>query len=350
MSRSIKIVCFIAPIILLLSVGLCLILANTQGSTSALKMKTLNLMLGQECQLKNLINVDKYEIYVDDNNILFLDNNSLYAKQCGETKVNILVNGSKETLDVKVYAEKVEFSQNLIELYVNGEGCANLSLYVDNNVYNGNLKYEFDSNIIDYNGNVITAKGVGETVIKTKVLGLNDFIECQCKVIVKQYGFVTSVDETKIVMVENQQRVFDAIMYNNGEKVKTNLYYDESLNCAIDYDLWCRAVKYLKFYNIQEVLVRYRVEGQGIATKRRDERIRNTIRIQQKILDALTSDKKIQEKLAKTLYSNEKIDKNFMEQIFSVKNSIQYNKKYKVITILGLEIKVLCKVYKREEG
>lgn len=141
-----------------------------------------------------------------------------------------------------------------------------------------------------------------------------------------------------------------SVMFRKSDFEKYNLYYDESLNCAIDYDLWCRAVKYLKFYNIQEVLVRYRVEGQGIATKRRDERIRNTIRIQQKILDALTSDKKIQEKLAKTLYSNEKIDKNFMEQIFSVKNSIQYNKKYKVITILGLEIKVLCKVYKREEG
>ena len=96
-------------------------------------------------------------------------------------------------------------------------------------------------------------------------------------------------------------------------------------------------------------MVRYRVEGQGIATKRRDERIRNTIRIQQKILDALTSDKKIQEKLAKTLYLNEKIDKNFMEQIFSVKNSIQYDKKYKVITILGIEFKVLYRVYKREE-
>ena len=142
-----------------------------------------------------------------------------------------------------------------------------------------------------------------------------------------------------------------SVMFRKEDFEKNNLYYDENLNCAVDYDLWCRAAaKFLKFYNLQEVLVKYRVEGQGIATKRRDERIRNTIRIQQNILDSLSSDKKLQRELVKVLYSQEKVEKNFREQIFSVKNSIEFNKKYKVITILGIEIKILYKVYKNGDA
>lgn len=134
-----------------------------------------------------------------------------------------------------------------------------------------------------------------------------------------------------------------SVMFRKSDFEKYNLYYNENLNCAIDYDLWCRAVKYLKFYNIQEVLLKYRVEGQGIATRRRDERIRNTINIQQKMLDELTFDKKMQERIIDVIYKNKKVGKKFHEQIFSVKNFIKFNKKYKIVTILGLEIKIFCK-------
>ena len=229
MAKSIKIICVVVPLILLLGVALCLILVNTQGSTSVLKLNTLNLKLGQEYLLKNLINVEKYEIEIEDRGILTVSENSLYAKQCGQTKVYVTVNNSKETIDVKVYAEKVEFSSENIELYINGENSANLNLLVDENIYYGNVKFEFDSDIIDYNGFSLKAKDIGETKITAKVLGLNDFIVCECKVIVKQYGFVTDVNETEIVMVENQSKLFDAIKYGSGEKVVTNFYYDDSI-------------------------------------------------------------------------------------------------------------------------
>ncbi len=142
--------------------------------------------------------------------------------------------------------------------------------------------------------------------------------------------------------------IHSSVMFRKKDFVENNLFYNESLNCAIDYDLWCRAVTKLKFYNLQEILINYRVEGQGIATKRRDERIKNTINIQQTILDSLTSDNGLQQKIVKGIYSNQKIGKKFSEQIFSIKNSLEFNKKFKIITILGLEIKVLRKIYNKE--
>lgn len=137
-----------------------------------------------------------------------------------------------------------------------------------------------------------------------------------------------------------------SVMFRKKDFEKYSLFYNENLNCAIDYDLWCRAIRFLRFYNLQEILVKYRVEGQGIATKRRDERVKNTIQIQQGILDYLTSDCRLQKKIINTVYFDQKIDKSFCEQIFSVKNSLKFNKKYKVITILGFELKLLVKEYK----
>lgn len=143
--------------------------------------------------------------------------------------------------------------------------------------------------------------------------------------------------------------IHSSVMFRKKDFVENNLFYNENLNCAIDYDLWCRAIKKLKFYNIQEILINYRVEGQGIATKKRDERIKNTIRIQQNILDSLTSDKKLQKRIIKGICSKQKIGKNLKEQIFSVKNSLEFDKKYKIITILGIEIRFLNKIYKNLE-
>lgn len=39
---------------------------------------------------------------------------------------------------------------------------------------------------------------------------------------------------------------------------KYNLFYNENFSCAEDQELWFRAIKFTKFYNIQEVLLMYR--------------------------------------------------------------------------------------------
>ena len=139
--------------------------------------------------------------------------------------------------------------------------------------------------------------------------------------------------------------IHPTVMFRKSDFEKYNLKYDENFLVAQDYELWCRAVKKIKFYNIQEVLLNYRVEGQGNACKRRDERIKNTIRIQQNILDSLIGDRKLKETIIKKIFFRKKISKNFLEQIFSIKNSYIFNKQYKVITILGIEFKFLQKQY-----
>ena len=141
------------------------------------------------------------------------------------------------------------------------------------------------------------------------------------------------------------QLCHSSVMFRKSDFEKYKLFYDESLNCAVDYDLWCRAVQYLKFHNLQEVLVMYRMHKQGIATKKRDERIKNTIKIQQGILDLLTSDNKMQKHLIDALYSEYKVTQNPIEQIFSIKNFLKFDRQYKIMTILGLKIKIYVKTF-----
>lgn len=60
-----------------------------------------------------------------------------------------------------------------------------------------------------------------------------------------------------------------SIMMRRELIVRNSLFYDESFSCAVDYDLWTRAIDVAKFHNIPEVLVRYRVHGGQISTARR---------------------------------------------------------------------------------
>ena len=71
---------------------------------------------------------------------------------------------------------------------------------------------------------------------------------------------------------------------------KYNLYYDEKLVCAEDYDLYARAIKYIKMANIQESLVNYRVYESNTSSTKREERIISSFIVQDKLLDLLSSD------------------------------------------------------------
>lgn len=139
--------------------------------------------------------------------------------------------------------------------------------------------------------------------------------------------------------------VHGSIMFRKDDFVKNNLFYDETLKCAVDYDLFCRSLPLLQYYNLEEVLYLYRVEGQGIATINRDDRVKNTIKIQKKLLERITESAEEQKLIIDTIYKKNRVNKKFYEHIFSIKNFLKYNKKYKVITILGLEIWILSKKY-----
>jgi glycosyltransferase involved in cell wall biosynthesis len=55
---------------------------------------------------------------------------------------------------------------------------------------------------------------------------------------------------------------------------KYALAYDESVRYAQDYELWSRTVALTRFANVDQVLLRYRIHGQGAGSKHREEQLR----------------------------------------------------------------------------
>ena len=119
---------------------------------------------------------------------------------------------------------------------------------------------------------------------------------------------------------------------------KYNLRYDPNFTCE-DYELWSRVIKYLKFYNLQEVLLKYRREEQNISSVPGIFSESNK-QVRQNILDFLTNDVKLQNKIKKLFgFNKEMVHKNtFLENIFSVKNSV--DGKHKIVCFWGLKIKL----------
>ena len=122
------------------------------------------------------------------------------------------------------------------------------------------------------------------------------------------------------------------VMMRLADLKKYNLLYDNRLKCE-DYELWSRAIKYLNFYNLQEVLLKYRVHDSN-SSKPCDSFHSSEIKVKQKMLDYLTLDKSIQKELS-FIIDSDKIRLNFLEKIFSIKNFEIVTTQYKVITICG---------------
>ncbi len=66
---------------------------------------------------------------------------------------------------------------------------------------------------------------------------------------------------------------------------KHHLRYDPDYLACEDYELWSRAVRYMKIANIQDVLLNYRWHDGSVTTSLRDIQIKNTQRVQRNILD-----------------------------------------------------------------
>ena len=117
-----------------------------------------------------------------------------------------------------------------------------------------------------------------------------------------------------------------------------NLRYDKEFNSAEDYELWSRAIGYLKFANLQEVLLNYRWHESNTGKVSRKKQILLSNKIVENMLNFLTKDTKAQEKILDIAFNQRKL--KFMEKIFSVRN--EYNKK--AIRILGFKIKIPRKI------
>ena len=126
------------------------------------------------------------------------------------------------------------------------------------------------------------------------------------------------------------------IMFRRIDFEKYNLEYNLEYKCE-DYELWSRAIRYLKFANLDEVLLYYRWHGTNLSkpTKQFGDSV---IKVRQNMLDFLTDDKDLQQNVLHLICS-QKIKYTFLQKIFSLRNQMVNGKKYKIITCLGLQVK-----------
>lgn len=136
-----------------------------------------------------------------------------------------------------------------------------------------------------------------------------------------------------------------AVMFRTVQLRKFSLEYDESFICSQDYDLWSRAIRYLKIANLNEVLLRYRLNSEGITQQKQDIALKEDQRIRKGMLDFLSNDIKLQKQISDIVFgvdSVKKLEKNiFFKNVFSIRNIEKHN----VLTILGVKFKFrrVCK-------
>ena len=132
--------------------------------------------------------------------------------------------------------------------------------------------------------------------------------------------------------------IHPSIMFNKADFEKFNLQYETGFEYAEDYCLYANAVKHLKMTNLQEVLLDYRVYLENSSSKNRDVRIKSSFKVQDLILENLSNDKELQERILDIAYRKKNKVGRLKEKIFSIKNLYKNWTKYKLVTVLGIEI------------
>ena len=132
------------------------------------------------------------------------------------------------------------------------------------------------------------------------------------------------------------------IMFRRSDFEKYNLAYNPKYKCE-DYELWSRAIRYLKFANLEEVLLRYRWHETNLS-KPSEVFQASVNKVQQSMLDFLTDDKKLQQEIMNLvcphLIQSQKLKYTFWQKIFSLRNQKIDGKKQKILMILGVKIKL----------
>lgn len=94
-------------------------------------------------------------------------------------------------------------------------------------------------------------------------------------------------------------------MWRKNDFEKYNLTYENGYYGSQDYALFSKAVKYLKFANIQEPLLKYRRHSNNVSRNKKCIK-EESLKVKNKILEYLTSDDR-DKKLLHTLFTKKKI-------------------------------------------
>lgn len=75
-------------------------------------------------------------------------------------------------------------------------------------------------------------------------------------------------DKLKVSLIFRCNLCHSTLMLRKSDMIKHNLFYPEK-SLQEDYELWCKAIEYIKISNIPEVLGMYRVTGNSITDSKR---------------------------------------------------------------------------------
>lgn len=129
------------------------------------------------------------------------------------------------------------------------------------------------------------------------------------------------------------------VMFRKADFDKYNLRYENKYYCE-DYDLWSRAVRYLNFYNIQEVLLYYRDNGENRSHENNEQVVKDSENIRNNILNILKTDENLPPKIKNLIIQYPLPKLTLLQKIFSIRCEFSSRKLYKVIRILGLKISI----------
>jgi len=88
-------------------------------------------------------------------------------------------------------------------------------------------------------------------------------------------------------MLFNDALAHPTVIMRTSSMREHNLLYDEKSLYIEDYELWSRALKFLKFANLGQVLLKYRIHTQNISVKYRAEQIRAHDAVYRRLLGTL---------------------------------------------------------------
>ena len=80
-------------------------------------------------------------------------------------------------------------------------------------------------------------------------------------------------EELKASLIFRCDLCHSTLMLRKSDLIKYNLFYPEN-SLQEDYELWCKAIKYIKFANIPEILGMYRVSGESITDDKQEQLVK----------------------------------------------------------------------------
>lgn len=105
-----------------------------------------------------------------------------------------------------------------------------------------------------------------------------------------------------------------AVMMRKAVLLENNIRYDSNFYIAEDYHLWLQLSEKTKFHNLNQVLLSYRVSGESITVKRKEEQLKLKYRLQLLALNKIaniTLDEELEESYLSLLNPYQKVNINW---------------------------------------